>query len=683
MQTYQQTAHHPAGPQQQEAQERTAQSQPSRAGVPSGRRLLSLQHAAGNRAVSRLLHAGVLQAKLQIGQPDDQYEQEAERAAAQVMHMPEPQVMLRTSRHPESVPPIVPPIVDHALQSTGQPLEPAARAFLEPRFGHDFGHVRIHTGETAAASAQAINARAYTVGRHIVFGSAQYVPATVEGRRLLAHELTHTLQQSASGEHNSLASSKMAVGSLPSLRTKAAGHRIQRAQFRVGAETINVNFGGLSAIGNADLVAAIETRFVAYTGAVDASSIHATLTPLTAAQQRWVLYALDLLQDNTRSPLHDRLNRTLAVQRLIAHAPAAAHSLIGSALGPPEEEALRVSGWLEVALAASLSLPPAASRTRIGEILNPPLAGGAGAALDVAHFHARMVPAVKHLIDHIDPAHWPSTGTQSLSTLQTIGNELLAEARDFFSPFAHTSRTTVFGLNPPFHISANIFSVSTLVPNQALRKGYLRNRATIVGRNTTSGPAFSDTNIFSDVNFDITRAADRVEFEKLVTDLEADAVVAAAVDRLIQHTGRQSGTGAATQIGLSTEYNADVLNECQARWQSIETLCHEIMHALAHPDFTLQSQRVNFGQVLLEGVPEVLSTQMFNQRVKPKAATNAAFKARMEVGLASAPCPAPPDATIGYGAAGSGAEEIRTRPGVGDDKLRAAFFLGQVHLLGL
>jgi hypothetical protein len=155
------------------------------------------------------------------------------------------------------------------------------------------------------------------------------------------------------------------------------------------------------------------------------------------------------------------------------------------------------------------------------------------------------------------------------------------------------------------------------------------------------------------------------------------------VDRLIQHTGRQSGTGAGTRIGLSTEFNVAASTECEARWQAIDTLCHEIMHALAHPDFEAQSSHVSFGQVLIEGFPEVLGVQMFNQRVKPRAAANAAFKGGMEAGLASAPCPAPPDATIGYGAAGSGAEEIRQRAGVGNDKFRAAFFLGQVHLIGL
>jgi len=81
----------------------------------------------------------------------------------------------------------------------GHPLDGATRAFYETRFGQGFGHVRLHTDWRAAASAQSINARAYTVGRDIVFGAGEYAPQTAGGRRLLAHELTHVLQQTGAG----------------------------------------------------------------------------------------------------------------------------------------------------------------------------------------------------------------------------------------------------------------------------------------------------------------------------------------------------------------------------------------------------------------------------------------------------------------------------------------------------
>jgi hypothetical protein len=95
----------------------------------------------------------------------------------------------------------VPPIVHDVLNSPGQPLDAGTRAFMEPRFGHDFSQVRVHTDTTAMESARAMDALAYTVGRNVVFGTGQYAPETSEGRKLLAHELIHTIQQ---GEQGSL-----------------------------------------------------------------------------------------------------------------------------------------------------------------------------------------------------------------------------------------------------------------------------------------------------------------------------------------------------------------------------------------------------------------------------------------------------------------------------------------------
>jgi len=89
----------------------------------------------------------------------------------------------------------VPPIVHEVLRSPGQPLDAQTRTFMEPRFGHDFSHVRVHSDAKAADSARAVNALAYTVGQDVVFGDRQYAPETYEGKRLLAHELTHVVQQ--------------------------------------------------------------------------------------------------------------------------------------------------------------------------------------------------------------------------------------------------------------------------------------------------------------------------------------------------------------------------------------------------------------------------------------------------------------------------------------------------------
>src|SRR4029077_11658236 len=94
-----------------------------------------------------------------------------------------------------SVPETAPLLVDDVLQTSGEPLEAGTRRFFEGRFGYDFGAVRIHRDTRAAESARAVHAQAYTVGRDIVFNSGGFAPDSEAGCRLLAHELTHVVQQ--------------------------------------------------------------------------------------------------------------------------------------------------------------------------------------------------------------------------------------------------------------------------------------------------------------------------------------------------------------------------------------------------------------------------------------------------------------------------------------------------------
>ncbi len=162
---------------------------------------------------------GRLQTKLAVNTPGDVFEQEADRVAEQVMRMPEPQLQRKCAcggscpdcqkekegdlprlqmksvsgsdaGHAEA-----PPSVHEVLRSPGRPLDTATRAFMEPRFGWDFSQVRVHIGHEAAKSARNVAARAFTVGNNIVFGDDCYRPHALSGRQLLAHELSHVLQQ--------------------------------------------------------------------------------------------------------------------------------------------------------------------------------------------------------------------------------------------------------------------------------------------------------------------------------------------------------------------------------------------------------------------------------------------------------------------------------------------------------
>lgn len=201
--------------------------------------LYRLHRSLGNQTYGRWL-----QAKLEVNQPGDRFEQEANRIAEVVTGMPEPVIQRRRhcggtceacrkketlQRKPvaETVTPLlqrqVKPgseeepeeesLIQRKAQAEGpteasgglashirglhggRPLQQKDRSFFETRFGTDFSDVRVHTGPEAGALAQAVNARAFTVGRDVIFGARQYAPDTTEGQNLMAHELTHVVQQ--------------------------------------------------------------------------------------------------------------------------------------------------------------------------------------------------------------------------------------------------------------------------------------------------------------------------------------------------------------------------------------------------------------------------------------------------------------------------------------------------------
>jgi hypothetical protein len=218
----------------------TVQAQPRRTATAAGinrraTQVLALQQALGNQAV---------QAKLAVSKPGGRYEEEADRIADQVMQLPAPAVrrqavperesgegslrmtpftaqitplvqrqtpteeedgqdkeeMLQangTAVHSPAIAPSTESGIESMRQDGGQPLDLATRALMEPRFGYDFGQVRIHTGPQASAAARAVNARAFTLGRHVFFGDGGFRPTTLAGQALIAHELVHTVQQDA------------------------------------------------------------------------------------------------------------------------------------------------------------------------------------------------------------------------------------------------------------------------------------------------------------------------------------------------------------------------------------------------------------------------------------------------------------------------------------------------------
>lgn len=208
-----------------------------------------LQRTSGKQAVQRLLYPAVLP-KLTADTPGDAYEQEADRVAEQVTGIPEVQLQhgcacggecpqckkeqeghgfLQTKRiqsHDVDEAAALPGL-QKVLSSVGRPLDPATRGFMEPRFGRDFSLVRVHDDARAADSARSIGARAYAAGHDLVFAASEYAPNTSAGKRLLAHELTHVIQQSAASP--SAGGTARETGGAAHVSKAVSGSRIQRA----------------------------------------------------------------------------------------------------------------------------------------------------------------------------------------------------------------------------------------------------------------------------------------------------------------------------------------------------------------------------------------------------------------------------------------------------------------------
>ena len=183
--------------------------------------LLALQQTHGNQYVQRVVTG--IQAKLKVGPLDDKYEQEADRVAEKVMQMPEPtakplnlqrqgveedkrkkkkgEELIMVKGISEKTPEVSDELQARLNQSrgSGQPLPDEIRIFTERRFGVDFRGVRVHTDSQAAKMAKELSAEAFTHGRGIYFGAGMYNPGTLAGKRLLAHELTHVVQQGRAG----------------------------------------------------------------------------------------------------------------------------------------------------------------------------------------------------------------------------------------------------------------------------------------------------------------------------------------------------------------------------------------------------------------------------------------------------------------------------------------------------
>jgi hypothetical protein len=194
----------------------------------------------------------VLQRKLAVGASNDPLEQQADRVADQVVGGP---AHRPSGGHEADVEATAPATVAEVLASPGAPLDAGVQAEMTQRFGHDFGQVRVHANDAAARSAQDVNALAYTVGQDIVFGARMFQPATTQGRRLIAHELTHVVQQTGSSAGVGSAAQPVVQRVIPdpTHRRHLTAAEVHEVQLVFGSalktENVVISEGGLMTLG--------------------------------------------------------------------------------------------------------------------------------------------------------------------------------------------------------------------------------------------------------------------------------------------------------------------------------------------------------------------------------------------------------------------------------------------------
>jgi hypothetical protein len=479
--------------------------------------------------------------------------------------------------------PDVPPIVQDVLRSPGHPLDEDALAAVESRFGHDFSRVRVHTDARAAESAQAVNARAYTVGRDVVFGAGQYTPGTPAGQRLLTHELTHVIQQPSP----TAAPTVVAEPDSPQEReaAEAAGGLGQNCRVPLVARAVRAGAARLWRTPD-DL-----TGRARYPTAAERESIQAILNP-----QQQAATAQGQAVPPVTDPVGFKADMTARLNPYIDQVLLRAKRVESAAvvLGVPELQSLATVAQQEVQTFYGAYLS-AATHTPVEQ------ARRAGYQLE-SHLH--VVPSVQ-------------TPETDEAASQWVASRMRQQAPDLLEEFR------------------------------------------VLG-----GPHERDEALFLEVRDHI--------FNDRTTDLRSIILFA---------PGYEAEGEAYIQPRLGGEFQGQDPHDTRrgGRWRTLGTLIHEMLHALAHEDFSDRVRGLEESGIAVEGFAEYLTRPVYANLAK-RAGDEEAL--RTSIQGEPGPLTGPPERT-GYPRYVAAVEKIRAILGGNEVNIKIAFFLGRIEYLGL
>lgn len=623
-----------------------------------------------------------IQRKLAIGATDDPLEREADHMADHIMRKTEGSLLQKKCSHCEeeeniqrkghspflqrmsdSRTTVASDQVTNQIKSTqggGKPLGNEARSFMENRFDRDFSNVRIHTGNYASQLNNELNAQAFTVGSDIYFNENKYTTETTEGKHLLAHELTHTIQQGNGlnrkiqrrSHHASITMSGAGITDFPAAYTTLSPlnaqdmldtlHELERRHARtiftllrniglatgpVGVTRLRVYFLGFK-----------NARYQNELSTSEMTDLSSNITSLPSDQQRAIH---DYIQSHRSSVTRD-------LYRGASLPSARTQGRIETIFNPGATTTVSSTGTVTVTLPTPdpVCATPTTLATRIRGVLEPQIRNGASAF--------RVLQA--------SPPTFPISQATSMADLAQ------REVESYFRPYlARASRSGAAGtysLGGGIRASALLGNQATTTrwQNESGRLGWLK---------------YWYDHMTNDMNNTLNCEESHIEAALLL--MARDAGLIPDIDAWVNSWPAEA-TG-----GINIQPFLNPANMVSQRWDTFTTIIHEFIHILAHPNFrrAIDALPNNAMEILKEGLDDVLRKELWegdgNLKDRLKSSARASDRAIIEGG--TFPLNASLIQNHSYYDNLGDAERITSR--VGRRNVKLAYFLGQTEYLGI
>jgi LysM repeat protein len=675
-------------------------SKQSRAGTTAATEPVAVQYGLEGIFLNGRPGYSTIQRKLSIGSADDPLEQEADVIADTIMRMPQSPFVQRKCAQCEEeeklqMKPLassITPFIQtkgadggtasdavtqkiNATRGSGSNMDRPTQSFMESRFGTDFSIVKIHTGDDAVQMSRELNAQAFTVGSDIYFNSGKYNPSSHSGKHLLAHELTHTVQQGGSvarkiqkrigGDdpiHGPVLDRFSAETGAP--RDTANAHSPEYENWIIGSPVLN-SLGQVSGLANL----------------LDAANL------LTVAQLRAARAMLPISSIANINLVSIVIRSVLLTKSPADTNPVQSASLVADIRGLPAAQSQQINQFINTNQSrASLSpdlmggtrtvtplqhanidavLNPGASVSSSGVVTAPTPSAGCADGTYATQMRAAVVPLIRSRAStfnalRANPAALP------IASMGPIANVAQQEVENRFRPYLNATTTGGSGFALGSSRAASLIqdqSTTTQWQNQGGRRGWVQYWM------NTDGESVNNTHHCGSAVFNAVKES-----------IADDAALQADIDAAVQSWPAEATNG----IHMQPYVAASQLRSY--RWDVFTTIIHEYIHVLRHPNFAAAQSQVNPSglQILKEGMDDLLRHDVWDStagNLEGRVAQAAYAPNRLIIEGAAYPFDATQVVYHQDYPQLTQARQIEAQVGI--NNIKAAYFLGQVELIGL